>query len=182
MLRIRRISVSFVTPFCYRVPTLLGGRIVVMILAALVVFLDQASKFIVRSSMAEGASIPLVKGVLYLTHVRNTGAAFGLFAGKPLVLAGVSVAIIAGVGFYYYERRPSDLLSKVALGLALGGAVGNLIDRLLMGKVTDFLDLNGLWPVFNLADMAVDAGAFLLVIGLFMAEDVARRRKTGESA
>ncbi len=130
--------------------------------AALVIIVDQVTKFLIRSNMSLYQSIP-AEGPFRLTYVFNTGASFGLFRGQtiPLLITAI-IGIAALVLFFFYVPLESKLL-RLALGLQLGGAAGNLIDRIRLGGVTDFLDA-GFWPVFNAADSAVVIGVGLLVL------------------
>jgi len=111
-------------------------------------------------------------GLFRLTHVHNTGAAFGLFQGQsfPLTIVGlVSVAFILLYALFLYRQFPllDNRLGKSALGLILGGAVGNLTDRLRFGYVTDFIDV-GIWPAFNIADSAITVGTIILACSLLL--------------
>ncbi|MBI4299576.1 MAG: signal peptidase II [Chloroflexi bacterium] len=130
------------------------------LLSALVIALDQLTKFLIRSNLSLGESIPN-SGFVRLTHVTNSGGAFGLFAGRnfPLILAA-AVGILVIFLYYRYPPRESTLL-RLSLALMLGGAIGNLVDRLRQGYVTDFVDLT-LWPVFNLADSSITIGVVAL--------------------
>ena len=145
-------------------------RIVVFFFAALlVVAADQLSKTWIRSYLAVGQSLPET-GWLRLTHVHNTGAAFGLFQGQSFLLTIVALlgtAILLLYALLIYRRLPflDKTLGKVALGLVLGGTVGNLIDRLRFGYVIDFLDV-GIWPAFNVADSAIVVGVFTFAYSL----------------
>jgi signal peptidase II len=125
-----------------------------------VVVLDQLTKMWVVSSMRLHESVPLIDGLLSLTYVRNTGAAFSLLAGAPeafrvpFFLTVASVAIVA-IGLFLWNTPASHRLTLVALALVLGGAAGNLIDRLTYGEVIDFVDVywgDWHWPAFNVAD------------------------------
>jgi len=130
--------------------------------SALVVFgVDQASKALVQMHMRLGESIPLV-GPVRLTYVLNSGAAFGLFPGATgfLVLASF-VGILLVLYLYRFQWGQGRLL-RLALGLQLGGATGNLVDRLRTGYVVDFIDLR-VWPIFNLADSSIVVGLTLLL-------------------
>ena len=134
--------------------------LVLLPLAALVFLADQFSKSLVREFLALRESIP-AEGFFRISHTYNTGSAFGLFQGQnsPLILAsliGVTVLVL----IYYSQRRPT-LLLRLSLGLQLGGAAGNLLDRVLLGRVTDFLDV-GAWPIFNVADASIVTGLVLL--------------------
>lgn len=136
------------------------------------VVLDQGVKALVVRLLLPGASIPIVPGVLFLTHVRNTGVAFGLMSGAPpaiIILVALTVIFLVT---YNEGRRKHDRWSRVAAGLLLGGAAGNLGDRIRLGYVVDYLDLR-IWPVFNLADSAVVCGSAILLLALF-------RRNRGE--
>ena len=137
-------------------------------LTALVFLLDQFTKFLVREFLAFQESFP-DEGFFRITHTFNTGSAFGLFRDQnfPLILVSV-VGITILVLIYRAQLRPSNLL-RLSLGLQLGGATGNLVDRLRMGHVTDFVDI-GSWPIFNVADSSIVVG--LLMLGwIFLVPD-----------
>lgn len=129
--------------------------------AAIVIGLDQLSKCLVRSNMTLGQSIP-EQGFFRLTYHTNTGGVFGLFANQTFLIT--IAAIIAAVVIVLYSRHKmaQSMLVKASLGLILGGSIGNLIDRVRLGAVTDFIDI-GAWPIFNLADSAIDIGVVLLI-------------------
>ena len=137
--------------------------------ALLVVVADQLSKMWIRSNLVVGQSLPET-GFFRLTHIHNTGAAFGLFQGHSFALtivALVGIVILLVYALLIYRRFPilDNLLGKSALGLVLGGTVGNLIDRLHLGYVTDFIDV-GFWPAFNIADSAIVVGVIMLAYSL----------------
>ena len=129
-------------------------------LVLLVFLTDLLSKFLVRAFLTLRESFP-DEGFFRITHTYNTGSAFGLFQGQnsPLILASV-IGVGVLVLIYYTQQRPTTLL-RLSLGLQMGGAVGNLLDRVLRGRVTDFLDV-GAWPVFNVADASIVTGLVLL--------------------
>ena len=134
-------------------------------LAALVT--DQLSKYLVLTNMYPGQSIP-ESGFFRLTYVTNTGSASGLFPNQTLFLI---VASFLGIGIllvFYHIHRVSSSILRISLGLQLGGAIGNLMDRLRLGYVVDFLDV-GAWPVFNLADSAIVVGLVGLVFTMLTA-------------
>ena len=138
---------------------------------------DQLSKLWIRSNLAIGESLFEI-GFFRLTRVHNTGAAFGLFQGQsfPLtIVASVGVAALLLYALFFHHRFPflDNRLGKLALGLVLGGTVGNLIDRIHLGYVTDFIDFN-LWPAFNIADSAIVVGFIMLAYSLLC---LARARK-----
>jgi signal peptidase II len=137
--------------------------------ALLLVAADQLSKFWIRSNLAIGESLFEV-GFFRLTYVRNTGAAFGLFQGQSLpltIVASVGVAALLLYVFFFYRKLPflNNRLGKLALGLVLGGTVGNLIDRIYLGYVTDFIAVS-IWPAFNIADPAIVVGTIILAYSL----------------
>jgi signal peptidase II len=137
-----------------------------------VILLDQLTKWWIISSFFLHESREVVPGFFNLTFVTNTGAAFGLLAGRETAFrqaffVGVSIVALAALAFAYRQFRHQGRLAVTALGLIAGGAVGNLIDRLRFGRVIDFLDVYvGLyhWPAFNVADAAITIGAGLLIL------------------
>ena len=138
--------------------------------ALLIVAADQLSKIWIRTNLAVGQSLPEV-GFLRLTHVNNTGAAFGLFHGQtfPLtIISFIGVAVLLLYAFFFYRRFPwlDNWFIWTGLSLVLGGTVGNLIDRLRLGHVTDFIDF-GFWPAFNIADSAIVVGVIIFAYSLF---------------
>ena len=144
-------------------------NVVFFLTAFLIAFADQLSKIWIRTNLAVGQSIPEA-GVPRLTHVTNTGSAFGLFQGQTFPLTIVASASAVALLLYavlFYRRFPllDNRLAWVGLSLILGGTVGNLIDRLRLGYVTDFIDF-GFWPAFNLADSAVVVGVIMFAYSL----------------
>jgi len=143
--------------------------VVFFLTTLLVVAADQLSKVWIRSNLAIGESLPET-GLFRLTYIHNTGAAFGLFKGQsfPLTIAAfIGIVILLFFALFVYRHLPflDSRLGKLVLGLVLGGMVGNLIDRLRFGYVTDFIDI-GIWPVFNIADSAGVVGVILLSYSL----------------
>jgi signal peptidase II len=141
-------------------------HLIMFVVAILVLILDYASKEIVRNNLplyTYWAPFPGLENIVRITHTSNTGVAFGMFqfASANLVFS-VFVSIVSiGIIYFNHQLEPGHKLLRVALGLQLGGALGNLIDRFTQGAVTDFLDF-GPWPVFNIADAAVVAGVILM--------------------
>ncbi len=136
------------------------------LIASLVIFVDQVTKFAITRALFVGERVEVISGILRLTHVRNSGAIFGILKGSSTYLTIFSVAAtIFLIGVIYLARRTSALM-KFSLGLLLGGAVGNLIDRLRLGEVVDFIDIGVgslRWPSFNIADAAVTVGVLLIL-------------------
>lgn len=135
-----------------------------------IVVLDQISKVYIDTHMTLHDSIPVVQGFFNITYVRNPGAAFGFLADStPLVraffLIGVSIFAFGLIVYYVMKMKTEDILLTYGMSLIMGGAVGNLIDRVRLGEVIDFLDVyisTYHWPAFNVADSAVSIGAVIL--------------------
>jgi signal peptidase II len=137
-----------------------------------VVAVDQATKLLVSSQMGLGQSIPVVPGLLHITLVRNTGMAFGLLSAhaipyKPFLVTLLSVIALSAVAIYAIRAHPHERLSRFGLAFILGGAAGNIIDRIRLGYVIDFIDVfyrGSHWPAFNVADTAICTGVGLLLL------------------
>jgi len=138
------------------------GDVMFFIVILVTFIIDQASKAAVQSLMFQGESIPVAPPFFHLTYIMNPGAAFGLLAYQTPLFITVSVLLAIGVLVVYRKIPPEKMLIRYGLGFILGGALGNLADRLRYGRVVDFLDFR-VWPVFNLADAAIFTGACLLV-------------------
>jgi len=140
------------------------GPAVTAAIAAAIVAVDQASKFVVRANMQPpGTSVPVIGDLLRLTFTRNTGAAFGMLPGGRAAFMTVSILAVCVIIGYLVRRRPESPWLVVALGLVAGGAVGNLIDRAYFGWVTDFIQIPFDFPIFNVADSTVVVGVGMLV-------------------
>jgi signal peptidase II len=137
----------------------LAGAVVLAVLA-----LDQGTKALVRASISEGERHELLPGVLSFVDVHNRGVAFGFLGGGGLPVLIVTFAALALL-VAYFVRHPERTLLWLPTGLLLGGALGNLADRLRQGYVTDFVHLPH-WPSFNVADMCITAGVIALVVVL----------------
>jgi signal peptidase II len=151
----------------------------IVFLVAVIVAFDQLTKFIVDRSMPLHHSIPIIEGFFSLTYVRNTGAAFGIFAGsaelfrRPFLIL-VSVVAIGFIVVMLKRLRDSEKWLVTALAFILGGAIGNLIDRVLYGEVIDFLDCfwgSYHWPAFNVADSFITVGVTITLFILIKAKD-----------
>lgn len=153
---------------------LTGARRLEIWLPALIVAVDQLTKYLVRRSLPLHDSVSVLPGFLDFTHVRNTGAAFGMlnavdFPFKTAVIAVVAMGALVGVAFYARGLAHGQLLARVGLALILGGAAGNLIDRLVMGSVVDFVDVYWrtyhFWA-FNVADSAISIGVAVMILDM----------------
>lgn len=141
------------------------------VVAFIVLLIDQVTKWIVIKQMAIGQSIPVIEGFLYFTSHRNAGAAFGILQNQRLFFIIVTVLVVIGVVYYLLKVRHEKTLLSWALALILGGALGNFVDRLLMGEVVDFIDVKIAigqffynYPIFNIADSALVIGVILIFI------------------
>ena len=141
--------------------------------------LDLVSKYLVETHLHFGDKREVIEGFFYLTHVRNPGAAFGLFATAPAAFrltffVGISTVAIGIIISFFRKLAPGDRLSALALGSILGGAIGNLLDRIRYGEVVDFLHFRlwkgYSWPDFNFADSFIVVGVALLVLELLATE------------
>lgn len=139
------------------------------VLPLAVVILDQFSKYIVVENMALGESIPIIEEVFHLTYILNPGAAFGMFAHNRLFFIAIAIVVIGIIIWARREILASPWEVKAGCGLFLGGAIGNLIDRARQGLVIDFFDFR-IWPVFNIADIAICIGVGLIIWNLLKME------------
>jgi len=146
-----------------------------VVTGVLLVAADQLSKFFVRRFISVNSIIPVVRGLLYFTFTQNTGAAFGSLQETNSILIWATL-IAVGLILYLWGQFPKGRLSRVCLMLILAGSVGNLIDRIFIGYVTDFADFR-IWPVFNLADSMVTIGIIGLMAILIREGLVSQKKK-----
>ncbi len=131
----------------------------------LIVLVDRLAKIFFSNLLSLGESWPVIRNVLHMTLVHNTGIAFGLFKDQGVVFIIIPIIAVILLVFNIYYYRDHKALSRtyiVAFSLILGGAIGNLIDRIYFGYVVDFIDLR-VWPVFNIADSAITVGAVVIL-------------------
>lgn len=131
---------------------------------AVIILLDQIVKLAVRAFMYVGESIPVIENFLHLTYVQNTGAAFSLFSGSGFMLIVIPMAALAVAIWYMEKHKNAHWTLTLSLILIISGGLGNLIDRLCLGYVTDMIDFKIWSPVFNVADIAVCVGAGFLIL------------------
>ena len=145
-----------------------GKRMLYFTVAALVVILDQASKRLAWELLQHRGGVDVIDGILRFTLSKNRGAVFGILSGSTKLLLIVTIISIIALIYFAYRMRFAPASKRVYLGLILGGAFGNLIDRLASGEVLDFIEM-GIgqyrWPTYNVADIAVTVGAVLLIAG-----------------
>ena len=135
-----------------------------------VVIIDRVTKLFFSELLSFGESLPVIRNVLHMTLVHNTGIAFGFFKNQGIVFIVIPIiAVFLLIFNLYYYRQNNEVLSRVyivAFSLILGGAIGNLIDRIVYGHVIDFIDFR-VWPVFNIADSAITIGAIMIAFKCF---------------
>ncbi len=144
---------------------------ILLLSVGLVVFLDQYTKYIVVETIRQGTVVPVIDGVFNLTLTYNKGAAFGMLSGvsdglRQLLLGGVTALAVCVVLYFLFYDYYHDRFAQMALGFILGGAAGNVLDRIRIGEVVDFLDVyyrNYHWPAFNVADSAICIGVVFLL-------------------
>lgn len=148
----------------------------IFLIALAIVALDQVTKYIAREQLGEGAtSVSLIGDWLKLTYTENSGIAFGIDLGGRAVVTALSILATLGICYYLYRTQRKNIYYRIAFGLIIGGAVGNLIDRAFYGQVVDFIHFdiyNGmlfgkyvsLWPIFNVADAAITCGVAVMFI------------------
>ena len=152
--------------------------------SGLIVALDQITKEAVRDQLAFGQviePIPSLAPFVRIVHWQNTGAAFGIFPGGGVVFTVIAFLVIAAIIYYYPQISSEYWLLQLALILQLGGAIGNLIDRVARGPVTDFVAV-GNFPVFNVADASISIGVALLILSMWFEERAEQRRAEAELA
>ncbi len=142
----------------------------ISLMAVVIIILDQLTKFIIKSALTLGDSIPIINSIFHLTYVRNTGAGFGILTGQNLFLILISILAL-GIIIYFWKEIPNRWFNQFLIGLITGGLIGNLIDRIFLGHVVDMFDFR-IWPVFNIADSAITLG----VIGLVLYELIQKRK------
>jgi signal peptidase II len=155
------------------------GLLVALGLALGVFLLDQGLKALVEGSMRPGESLPVIPGLFSITHIKNDGGAFGILGESPLVLLIGSVVAVGVVLWMLFAGRPSGL-TILGCGLILGGAAGNLFDRLTTGEVTDYVHFS-FWYVFNAADAAITVGVATLLLAAFRPETASSRQRSAVS-
>jgi len=153
--------------------------------AALVIALDQWTKWLVRTNIEFGSQwlpdwLQWLSPYARFVNWHNSGAAFGMFQNGNLVFTVLAFIVIVAIIYYFPLVDHADWTLKLAMGLQLGGAAGNLIDRLLVGKVTDFISI-GVFPVFNVADSSISIGVAVLLLGIWLKEQQEKKIKAKSS-
>ena len=152
----------------------------IVVIAIVIVALDQWTKSLVRTNIPMGGmwlpeSLQWLHPYARIVHWYNTGAAFGMFKDGSMVFTVLAFIVIALILYYYPQVEKADWSLRVAMSMQLGGAAGNLIDRLTIGHVTDFISV-GKFPVFNVADASITVGAAVLFLGIILMESAERKK------
>lgn len=132
--------------------------------------LDVVSKLFISSTCVLNESITIIKDFFEITYVKNTGAAFSIFSTNTIFVIIISILIIVGLIIYIYKSHPKRKIERISYSFILGGAIGNLFDRVIYGYVIDFLDIYIFgwdFPIFNLADICIVVGVILLIIDVW---------------
>jgi len=158
----------------------------IALIATVIVVLDQWTKWLVRTNIpASGRWLPesmqWLSPYARIVHWYNTGAAFGTFQDASTILTVLAFIVIAAIIYYYPKVDPNDWTLRIAMSMQLGGALGNLIDRLTIGHVTDFISI-GNFAVFNVADASISVGAAVLLLGVWMMEQTEKKAKQAAEA
>ncbi|MGM9928933.1 MAG: signal peptidase II [Bacillus sp. (in: firmicutes)] len=156
--------------------------VVYYLLALIIIALDQITKILVVKNMDLHESIPVIDHFLYITSHRNTGAAWGILAGQMWFFYIVTIIVIGVLVYYIQKMAKTHVLVGLSLGLMLGGAIGNFIDRIMRQEVVDFVDtyiFGYNFPIFNVADAALSVGVCLLIIYMLFEEKLLKEKKNG---
>ncbi|WP_125558719.1 signal peptidase II [Salibacterium salarium] len=148
-------------------------------LSCLIIAIDQITKFLVVQNMDIAEDIEVIPGFFHLTSHRNSGAAFGMLEGQMWLFYIVTVIVVSVIVYHIQKYANESKMLGIPLGLILGGAIGNFIDRLLFGEVVDFFNVyifNYNYPIFNIADSALVVGVFLLIIKMTAMEWQEKRK------
>jgi len=133
-----------------------------LLLALFIVFIDQVSKFYIQTHMVLGISIPIIQDIFHITYILNAGAAFGLFENQTAFFVIIAICMVIAA-IYFYPRIPKQYsLLRFGTGLIVGGAMGNVVDRIKTGYVVDFFDFR-IWPIFNIADIGIVCGVGCII-------------------
>lgn len=133
----------------------------IIIIGLIFVFIDQLIKYMILNDFILGHSMSIIEDFLYITYIKNTGIAFGLFKNNNIFMVIVISIIIIVLLFFYYHEKKKSLVLSISIMFLVSGAIGNLIDRIIRGFIIDYINFT-FWPAFNLADTLIVVGSFLL--------------------
>lgn len=152
---------------------------VALIVGFVVLVLDQMTKYLVRLFMFD-SSVIVFENVFHLTFVKNTGALFGMFQNSNTIFIFITVVVIGFLVYLLKTSQDTKMFYYCNIGLLIGGAVGNLVDRIFFGYVIDFVDVR-VWPVFNVADSAISVGIVLMITYLIYEESMSKKKKSSKA-
>lgn len=159
---------------------ILSGYGLLIIVVVVILVLDQYTKFLVRQNIElwteSWAPWDWIAPYIRIVHVANTGVAFGMFQGMGNLFSFLAIIVIILIVFYFPRVPVNDWPLRLAMSMQLSGALGNLIDRVTIGHVTDFISV-GNFPVFNIADASITVGVFVLIIGMWIMESKEKKAK-----
>ena len=158
----------------------LGSYLILLPIATIIILLDQWTKWIIRTNLALGETwVPWEWLAPYarIVHWYNTGVAFGMFQDRNLIFAMLSLIVSAALIIFFPKLTQKDWFLRIAVSMQVGGSIGNLIDRLTIGHVTDFVSV-GNFPVFNVADACITVGVGLMLLGLWLEEKRENKKST----
>jgi signal peptidase II len=158
----------------------------IFMIAAVIVGLDQWTKWLVRTNISPGeswlpASLQWLSPYARIVHWYNQGAAFGMFQQGNMVFTVLAFIVVAAIIYYYPQIASADWPLRLAMSMQMGGAIGNLVDRLTIGHVTDFISI-GKFPVFNIADSSISVGCVVLLLGVWWQERLAKKEKMQQAS
>lgn len=135
----------------------------------LVLIIDQISKYFIAAKFYLGESVPVIPNVFHWTYILNPGAAFGMLDGNRWFFVCIALLVSAGTWYFRKDLEQEPVMLQKGAALFIGGAIGNLIDRIFIGQVIDFFDFR-IWPIFNVADIAICIGVGLIIWNIVMTE------------
>lgn len=156
--------------------------VIYYLLALIIIALDQITKIFVVKNMELGESIPVIENFIYITSHRNPGAAWGILAGQMWFFYIITIVVVAALVYYIQKAAKTHIILGISLGLMLGGAIGNFIDRVFRQEVVDFVDtiIFGYdFPIFNVADSALTVGVAMLMVYMLFEEKLLKEKKNG---
>lgn len=136
-----------------------------------IILIDQLSKFYIQETMTIGMSHPIITGVFHITYILNPGAAFGILENQRIFFIFIAIAMIFVVAYIYPKLSSNSSLLRLGIALLVGGAIGNVIDRVKFGYVVDFFDFR-IWPIFNIADITIVIGVTLIIYSMVFLSNI----------
>jgi len=158
--------------------------VITILIAAALILADQVTKVLAAELLQPVADIPLIDGVLHLHYAQNTGVAFSLLSGGDWIIVALTSAVAAAIAAYVLTHKNEvPKTAKILLGVILGGAVGNLIDRIFLGYVVDFIYVKIInFAIFNIADCGITVGAVLLMVWILWSDRKSRKAEAAKAA